>query len=168
MTRTPIARPTVAIALLLVVDLTTKWWATRALDSGPLTVPGPIDLQLSFNTGTAFGLFADLPAAITSLLIAAVLVVLAVAWHRRHTPTTPTVLILAGGIANLVDRFHGNGVVDMLHTGWWPTFNIADIYITVGVALWAISHLRHERTPTNTPAPMPDPQPSASTRDASG
>ena len=27
----------------------------------------------------------------------------------------------------------------MLHTGWWPTFNIADIYITTGIAWWAIT-----------------------------
>ena len=30
----------------------------------------------------------------------------------------------------------------MLHTGWWPTFNLADIYITIGVATWIIMSIR--------------------------
>ncbi|MAT06366.1 MAG: signal peptidase II [Acidimicrobiaceae bacterium] len=150
MTTPHIARPSAAIAALVVVDLTTKWWATRTLDYGSIAIPGPIDLQLSYNTGTAFGLLADVPAAITSLLTGAVLIVLAVGWRRRHAPTAPIVLILAGGTANLIDRVHGTGVVDMLHSGWWPTFNVADIYITVGIALGIIYHLRAPRTPTNT------------------
>lgn len=33
--------------------------------------------------------------------------------------------------------------------GWWPTFNVADIYITLGAAAWAISTLRaDERSAT--------------------
>ena len=44
-------------------------------------------------------------------------------------------LIVAGGIANVVDRLEAGSVVDMLHAGWWPTFNLADVSIVVGVLL---------------------------------
>ena len=51
--------------------------------------------------------------------------------------------ILGGAIANLVDRVPDGLVTDYLHTGWWPTFNLADIFIVGGtVFLVALDLLR--------------------------
>lgn len=141
MNRRRMTRPALGVLVLVALDLWVKWWAVGALDDGPIDVPGPVDLRLGYNTGTAFGLLADLPVAVTSIGVGAVLLMVAVAWLRRRLPTVPTTLIVAGGVANLVDRLWGNGVVDMIHTGWWPTFNIADVYITTGVALLIVHHL---------------------------
>lgn len=44
----------------------------------------------------------------------------------------PLVLILAGGISNLVDRIHSSCVIDFIDLKFWPVFNLADIYITIG------------------------------------
>lgn len=123
---------------LVAGDLASKAWAVRSLDDGPIELPGPLDLQLSYNDGIAFGLFDQLPAV--ALIVASLLIVvlLARSWHAGHSPTVPTAMIVAGAVANSLDRFESGSVVDMLHLGWWPTFNVADIYITSGVALWII------------------------------
>jgi lipoprotein signal peptidase len=44
----------------------------------------------------------------------------------------PLLLILAGGISNLIDRMHYGCVIDFINLKFWPIFNIADIYITIG------------------------------------
>jgi signal peptidase II len=53
--------------------------------------------------------------------------------------------ILAGAIGNVVDRAGDGRVSDYLHTGWWPTFNHADVYITLGAATVAYAALRGQR-----------------------
>lgn len=41
-------------------------------------------------------------------------------------------LILAGGISNIIDRLYFSCVIDFIDLGFWPVFNLADIYITIG------------------------------------
>ena len=45
------------------------------------------------------------------------------------------VLLLGGALGNFVDRLGGAGVVDYLHTGWFPTFNFADVFVVTGAAV---------------------------------
>ena len=58
--------------------------------------------------------------------------------------------VLAGAIANLVDRLDDGVVTDYLHSGWWPTFNLADVFITIGAVavLTSLFARRHERSTT--------------------
>lgn len=44
-------------------------------------------------------------------------------------------MMLGGGTGNLIDRLDGRGVVDYLHSGWFPTFNLSDVFVTVRVGL---------------------------------
>ena len=117
------------------LDLITKAWASAALIDGPVELPGPVDLQLGYNRGVAFGLLDSAPPALVMGLVAGVTAALGLAAWRGTLPRLPAALILGGATANLVDRLHGGSVVDLLHTGWWPTFNLADTFITVGVIL---------------------------------
>ena len=48
-------------------------------------------------------------------------------------------------MANVADRAQGGTVVDMLYTGWWPTFNVADIAIVCGGIALVITGLRATR-----------------------
>lgn len=45
-------------------------------------------------------------------------------------------------MANLADRVSGGSVVDMLEVGWWPTFNVADVFIVSGIALLLVLSAR--------------------------
>ncbi|WP_324653699.1 signal peptidase II [Georgenia phoenicis] len=127
----------VTITLLTAIDLAVKAWAGGALADGRSVDLGPVELRLGFNAGMAFSLGARLPAgvvlAITGLIIGALAVF---TWRATRTATRSTwlalALILAGAVANLIDRAPDGVVTDYLHTGWFPTFNLADVYITGG------------------------------------
>lgn len=133
-------------ALVAAVDLTAKAWAQRAL--GPAGVEtGVVDLRLAYNPGVAFSLGAAVPTGallvLTGLLTAGVA---AWAWRSagtrsrlRHTALTG---VLGGAVANLVDRAGDGVVTDYLHTGWWPTFNLADVAIVTGVTLLVLAEWR--------------------------
>ena len=71
---------------------------------------------------------------------------------RRVRLAYRTDVVLGGAAANLTDRAGDGVVTDYLHTGWWPTFNLADVFIVCGgLAMVALSwrHTDHERD--NTP-----------------
>ena len=51
-------------------------------------------------------------------------------------------VLLGGALGNFIDRLDGRGVVDYLHTGWFATFNLADVFVTAGVVLYALGTLR--------------------------
>lgn len=143
----PLHRPrhrtlVITVAVAATVDLATKTWATVALPAGGINLPGPLDLRLAYNRGIAFSLLNSAPPALMLAATGAVTVVLAIAAWRRLLPTLPAGLILGGAVANLLDRLVGGSVVDVLHTGWWPTFNLADAFITFGVGLFVLGAFR--------------------------
>ena len=147
------------VAALAAIDLLTKLWGSRSLVDGGIELPGPVDLRLSHNSGIAFGSFGDLPAPVIILLTAAVSVGLVLAGLRGAVPAWPCAFIAGGALANVIDRIHGGSVVDLLHTGWWPTFNLADVFITVGAGMLVAGLARSPR-PSDADA---DPSASVST-----
>ncbi len=52
------------------------------------------------------------------------------------------ILIASGGISNIIDRLHFGCVIDFIDLKFWPVFNLADIYITLGVILILISYFK--------------------------
>ncbi|MGK9464976.1 signal peptidase II (plasmid) [Streptomyces sp. G6] len=123
-------------AVLAVADLGIKAWAERALPGAPVE-GGPLDLELAFNPGVAFSFAADAPAwtliAVTALITTAVAVSL---WRTapaaRRLWGIALAATLGGALANLIDRAPDGQVTDYVHTGWWPTFNLADVFIVCG------------------------------------
>lgn len=123
-----------------------KIWAAQALSGGRSIDLGLLQLRLAYNPGVAFSLGANLPSWIVLTATALVTAGLAVyAWRAAATATRIVRLglaaVLAGAIANLLDRGFDGVVTDYLHTGWWPTFNLADTLITCGGALLILATL---------------------------
>lgn len=133
----------------LALDQVTKAAARTALDPGrPKTlIPGFLDLDLSFNTGGAFGL---LPEWAPLFIIAALAAVFAIVRLSRKGFTAGGLaaglgLLMGGALGNLVDRLFSpeRGVTDFIsvhiasgaRTYAWPTFNIADSAIVAGAIL---------------------------------
>jgi signal peptidase II len=160
----PVGRPLLATAIVIgvvVLDQLSKWWAVRELRDAPVNVIGDdIGFALVRNTGSAFSLFQ----AFTPLLavVAIVVAVILVRTVRRTRDTVMVVglsLVLGGALGNLIDRvFRSPGVlkgavVDFVHVGEFPTFNVADSAITIGAILiifWAIrTDLREQRQARN-------------------
>ncbi|MGA8297003.1 MAG: signal peptidase II [Acidimicrobiales bacterium] len=136
-------------AAVLIVDQVAKSFAVHDLANGPMSVVGPLSFQLSYNTGAAFSIGAGLTLPI--IVIAFVLVLL-LAWFARGTPSTlaaaATGTILGGALGNLADRLfrgHSGAVVDFIHLGFWPTFNVADASIVIGTIALLIEIVRGSR-----------------------
>ncbi|MPY33548.1 signal peptidase II [Streptomyces adustus] len=113
-------------------------WAEHTLADGPIE-GGPLDLQLAHNLGVAFSAGANAPGwmvlAVTALITTAVAVAL---WR-----TAPTARRLWG---TALAAILGSAVVtDCLHSGWWPTFNLADVFIVCGGLLLVALSWRTDR-----------------------
>lgn len=135
------------VVLLAALDLGLKAWASRALADGTTVDLQVIQLRLTFNPGVAFSLGDTLPSWVviggTGLIVAGLAVF---AWRTAPTATLPARLglaaMLAGAIANLADRAADGVVTDYLHTGWFPTFNLADAFLTLGAVTLVLASLR--------------------------
>ena len=135
---------------LVAFDLGLKVWAERGLAAGQVVDLGVIQLRLAFNSGVAFSLGDTLPAAVLLTLTGLIIVGIVVfAWRTTPTGTLPVRLalagVLAGAVANFVDRAPDGVVTDYLHTGWFPTFNGADVLITVSAVTLVLTSLTAER-----------------------
>ena len=151
--RTIRARIILAVTAVIVagLDLGVKTWAGRALNDGSSTDLGLLNLRLAFNPGVAFSLGDTLPPAVLLGVTGVIVVALAVFAFRftRHA-ALPFVLALAamlgGALANVIDRAADGLVTDYLHTGWFPTFNLADVFVVTGAAVLVLASWRASDT----------------------
>lgn len=87
------------------------------------------------NSGIAFGVGGEVsPLLIAATVVALVLVLGYLALHAdRPLIWLPAGLLLGGALGNLADRVREGAVIDFIDLPLWPTFNLADVAITVGV-----------------------------------
>lgn len=112
-----------------------------------------LSLQLTYNTGAAFSLLHDAGGWQRGFLSAVSIVIMVWlgVWIHRLTSEErrllwPLALILGGAAGNLVDRLSTGAVTDFIvlhYRGWhWPTFNVADAAISLGVIALIFLSLR--------------------------
>lgn len=132
-------------------DLGLKRLMERLLADVSIEVLPVFNLALGYNRGVSFGMLADLggwqrwPLILLALVIAVGLVV----WLTRQpasgetTSKSALALVIGGAVGNAVDRMAYGHVTDfiLLHWGgWaWPTFNLADVAISLGAILLVAS-----------------------------
>jgi signal peptidase II len=129
----------VAAAVVAADQLTKAIAAAYLPSSDSVALVGDwVRFTLTYNTGSAFGLVSS-PTLLVAAGSAVSLAVLAYAiWGRLEASPRrrlPLGLVLGGSLGNLVDRTRSGAVVDFVDLRVWPVFNLADIAITVGVAL---------------------------------
>lgn len=123
-------------------DWITKVVAEQTMPPG-VALPLGTRLELSHNTGVAFGGLADAPDLVVLGVVAIGILGLSWAILGGALPGgIPGGLLLGGALANLVDRLEGGGVTDFIDLGAWPSFNLADAYLTVGVVLVLLGAIR--------------------------
>jgi signal peptidase II len=155
-------------------DHATKVAAETALAGGRAVTlaPGVLELRYARNDDTAFSLLHYLHVARSPALLLAVSLVallgIAIAWvvARRRAGLAQHVgyaLVLAGALGNVVDRAMHGYVVDFIHLSHWPTFNVADIAVVVGVLLLVMTRKRAPNAPSPPSAPGPPGPPAAPT-----
>ena len=138
-------RPQPAVALALVVialDVVTKQLAEHHL-SDPVELVLGAQLSPSHNSGVAFGVLSGAPdgAVLAAVLVAVAL--LTAGLLRGWLPASAlSVGLLAGGaVANLVDRTADGRVTDFIDLPYWPSFNVADMALTLAVLVLVLGSL---------------------------
>lgn len=155
-----------AASLAAGVDLAVKAVVSTQLVSGEVLDWGLVSIQLVYNPGVAFSLGSTLPSWVITALTGAIIAALGgylITRSQRLSAISSAggALLLGGALGNFIDRLDGRGVVDYLHTGWFATFNLADVFVTVGVATLALGMLVRQRNQTRAlPEQNADSQPS--------
>lgn len=136
----------VVAAVVVLVDQLTKHWALNNLqDDVPQHVIWTLQWNLSFNSGMAFSRGQGWGPVIGLLaLVIVVFIVLSVRTNSSRVVAVAAGLVLGGAVGNLADRvFRGDGwlhgsVIDFIDFQWFPIFNIADIAVNVGGAVFVL------------------------------
>jgi len=145
--------------LVVLLDQASKFWVLASFREYEVLEVWPVfNLTLVFNRGAAFSFLADAGGWQHYLFIglASVVSLLLVVWIRRVASERPLEalalsFILGGAVGNLIDRLRIGKVVDFLQWHWeqhyFPSFNLADAAITLGVGLmlldWLLETRRH-------------------------
>jgi len=146
---------------VLALDQATKAWISARLPYPTYGLPGQIEVIPGFfnlvdvgNTGAAWSLFSGRSTFLAALALATLVAIFAWRHHLglRRWPVQVSFGLLCGGIlGNLVDRIARGHVVDFLdfHFGsyTYPTFNVADSGICVGVIIYLLYSLQQPEEP---------------------
>ena len=135
----------VLAAVLILVDQLSKYLVRAHIPLGESVpfIPHILDLTYVRNTGAAFSILQEHTWILT--LASAVIVVIVGLMVTRKVLTgrlglLSAVLVMAGGVGNLIDRLIFKYVTDMFQTVFmdFAVFNVADCCITVGVVLLCV------------------------------
>lgn len=144
--------------IILLVDYLTKWMVRVRLDpiQSVEIIPGYLRLSYWQNSGVAFGLFDAVasvwkPYILAALAVVAVVVIVVYGEHmppERKLLRASLAIIIGGILGNFVDRIVRGYVIDFIDfhiydTFHWPTFNVADSAITIGIALLLIDTVKN-------------------------
>ncbi len=160
------AVPLTAAVLLAAADQATKAWVAGRLGlfEAIAVFPDWFHIVHVRNTGVAFSLLSNLDSdwLPTVLIAATLLAVAAVIVYIHYLPERGPArlglgLILGGAVGNLIDRVRFGYVIDFLDLHWrhrhWPAFNVADIGLTVGIALLLLDAFFWSREGSGAPRP---------------
>ena len=139
----------VIIAVLVLLDQLSKFWAVGRLkdNQGIDLIPGVLKFYYlpNGNTGAAFGilsghriLFLCIAAVVISIIIYVLIKLPQTGKYRLLR--VMLVLIAAGGVGNMIDRFRLSYVIDFIYFYLinFPIFNVADCYVTVATIVTAL------------------------------
>ncbi len=139
-----------AAALLVMIagDQALKGWTVSHLELGESIpfIPAIMQLTRVHNYGAAWSSLSGktvLLIAVTAVMMIAVAVLLLRRVVRHPLGVAACLLILGGGIGNIIDRIRLGYVVDMfdLLLFSYPVFNLADCFVVVGAILGAVYYL---------------------------
>lgn len=136
-------------AVAVILDQIVKAWVRSALpktgDTAPF-IPGVLRLLHVENTGAAFSMGEGKGFFFVAIAVAIFILALLAVW--KEDLSVPFALALGavagGGIGNMIDRLVQGSVTDFFATQFmdFPVFNVADIFVTLGVICVLICLMR--------------------------
>ena len=138
---------TIVFIFLILLDLLTKFLVQNNLPlNKSIKINEFSDLVYVQNFGVSFGLFSGYVSHWTLIFIASVVIlmiyILSMKSNKKFEKLAYFIIII-GALSNVIDRLINTFVVDfiLLHykNFYWPAFNLADIYITIGIIMLLVS-----------------------------
>jgi signal peptidase II len=148
------ARAAAVVGIVVALDQITKQLVVANVERG-----SPYELIFGFeisnvrNSGIAFGLLSGAGDALVLVLTLGALSLLVgyfAAHAQRPELWLPVGLVIGGALGNLADRVRMGAAVDFLDPPLWPAFNLADVAIVIGVALFVLLLLADDRARAST------------------
>jgi len=143
-------------ALVVILDQSSKRiiWEIYKFDGGTDIFDGVLRITLSKNTGAIMGILSGSKNLLLVITIVSIAALIFFAYRMRYAPVTKRVylgLIIGGAFGNMIDRIATGEVLDFIDMGIgqyrWPTYNVADIAVTVGAVLLILGFMRPSRSP---------------------
>jgi signal peptidase II len=134
------------LLLGLLLDQLTKYFFNTMLTLyTPVTViPGALQFQLVYNSGAAYGLFANQRFMLLMVSLSVIFGIV-IFWNYLSDSLKVAFLwIFSGAVGNFLDRFILGFVIDFIDIHIIPVFNFADIFINIGIILYIKSVLQDE------------------------
>ena len=139
-------------ALVVILDQSSKrvMWELYKYSGGADVIDGFFRFTLSKNKGAVFGILSNAGQLLLVIRIISIAVLVFFAYRMRYAPAHKRVclgLILGGAFGNLIDHLAAGEVLDFIDMGFgahrWPTFNVADIAVTIGAVLLILGYSLH-------------------------
>jgi signal peptidase II len=137
--------------VIFIVDRLTKCFVYRNLQFEDYVFSSNITFSLSYNTGIAWSLFADIGTYMQMIIVIVTLYFLYHIWmHAQHNivqrkSIMGEALVMVGGLSNVCDRYLYEGVVDFIKMNAYgytfPVFNLADVSVCIGIVIILIHEL---------------------------
>ena len=152
MTLKKLYKPVVLSLLLALIDNYIKYFVRSNNIQETVVIENILTIDLTYNTGIAFGLLSD-KTNITYSLSLVVLIWLLTQFNDVEKDSLEfysLILILGGAIGNLGERgynlitLNDGKVTDFIELLFIPSFNFADSYITIGICLLILSELKNK------------------------
>ena len=136
-------------AVAVILDQIVKAWVRSALpktgDTAPF-IPGVLRLLHVENTGAAFSMGEGKGFFFVAIAVAIFILALLAVWKEELSVPFALALgaVAGGGIGNMIDRLVQGSVTDFFATQFmdFPVFNVADIFVTLGVICVLICLIR--------------------------
>jgi len=145
-------------ALVIILDQASKRiiWEIFQHRGGMDVLDGVLRITLSKNSGAVMGILSGSKTLLLVITIVSIAVLIFFAYRMRYAPALKRsylALILGGAFGNLIDRLAAGEVLDFIDMGFgsyrWPTYNVADIAVTVGAVLLIFGYVVHPGSSRN-------------------
>ena len=129
--------------LLVSLDLLSKYFVFNFIDLYKfIKITAFLEITHIHNFGISFGLFSETIPAVFLIMIALLVVCFIIYLllnAQDYLEYWGLFIIICGAIGNIIDRFINGYVIDFIylhiHQYYWPAFNFADIYISIGIMM---------------------------------
>ena len=128
----------IAAAAVILDQVTKVLAATHLVGKTIELIPGWLQLHYITNDGMALSMFRGgrwVFVVMTFVFFALIIYIIAKKYIYKKFELVCLAAITGGAIGNLIDRIATGHVIDMICVPWFSTFNVADMFISVGAVL---------------------------------